>query len=88
MNLHTHGLETSPLDDGDNIFRSMNPGTTSESRIKILGTNGDGIDWYHTHKHGYVSDQVYGGLAGIRRSATRSIRGRSTEASTRSGCSV
>ncbi len=65
MNLHTHGLETSPLDDGDNIFRSMNPGTTSESRIKILGTNGDGIDWYHTHKHGYVSDQVYGGLAGM-----------------------
>jgi FtsP/CotA-like multicopper oxidase with cupredoxin domain len=65
MNLHTHGLETSPLDDGDNIFRSMNPGTTSESRIKVLGTNGDGIDWYHTHKHGYVSDQVYGGLAGM-----------------------
>jgi FtsP/CotA-like multicopper oxidase with cupredoxin domain len=64
-NLHTHGLETSPLDDGDNIFRSMNPGTTSESKIKILPTNGDGVDWYHTHKHGYVSDQVYGGLAGM-----------------------
>jgi FtsP/CotA-like multicopper oxidase with cupredoxin domain len=65
MNLHTHGLETSPLADGDNIFRTMNPGTTSESRIKILATNGDGIDWYHTHKHGFVSDQVYGGLAGM-----------------------
>jgi FtsP/CotA-like multicopper oxidase with cupredoxin domain len=65
MNLHTHGLETSPLDDGDNIFRTMNPGTTSESRIKILPTNGDGVDWYHTHKHGFVSDQVYGGLAGM-----------------------
>ena len=65
MNLHTHGLETSPLADGDNIFRTMNPGTTSESRIKILATNGDGIDWYHTHRHGYVSDQVYGGLAGM-----------------------
>ena len=43
----------------------MNPGTTSESRIKILATNGDGVDWYHTHKHGFVSDQVYGGLAGM-----------------------
>jgi FtsP/CotA-like multicopper oxidase with cupredoxin domain len=65
MNLHTHGLETSPLADGDNIFRSMNPNATSESRIKVLATNGDGIDWYHTHKHGFVSDQVYGGLAGM-----------------------
>ena len=65
MNLHTHGLETSPLDDGDNIFRTMKPGTTSQSRIKILPTNGDGVDWYHTHKHGFVSDQVYGGLAGM-----------------------
>ena len=65
MNLHTHGLFTSPLGEGDNIYRTMPPNTTSQSKIKILGTEGSGIDWYHTHKHGFVSDQVYSGLAGM-----------------------
>jgi suppressor of ftsI len=65
MNLHTHGLTTSPLGGGDNIYRNMPPGSTSESRIKITDDDGSGLDWYHTHKHGYVSDQVYGGLAGM-----------------------
>jgi len=65
MNLHTHGLFTSPLGEGDNIYRTMQPNTTSESRFKILGAEGSGIDWYHTHKHGFVSDQVNGGLAGM-----------------------
>ena len=65
MNLHTHGEETSPLDDGDNIYRTMAANSTSESRIKITSFDGSGLDWYHTHKHGYVSDQVYSGLAGM-----------------------
>ena len=65
MNMHTHGLTTSPLGDGDNIYRNMPPNSTSESRIKITDDDGSGLDWYHTHKHGYVSDQVYGGLAGM-----------------------
>ena len=65
MNLHTHGLTTSPLGDGDNIYRNMPPNSTSQSQIKITDDDGSGLDWYHTHKHGYVSDQVYGGLAGM-----------------------
>jgi FtsP/CotA-like multicopper oxidase with cupredoxin domain len=65
MNLHTHGVETSPLGDGDNIYRTMAPNTSSKSSIKVTSANGSGLDWYHTHKHGYVSDQVYGGLAGM-----------------------
>jgi len=65
VNLHTHGLSTSPLGDGDNIYRSMPPNSRSESRIKITNYDGSGVDWYHPHKHGYVSDQVYGGLAGM-----------------------
>jgi FtsP/CotA-like multicopper oxidase with cupredoxin domain len=65
MNLHTHGLTTSPLDDGDNIYRTMAPNTSSQSVIKITDADGSGVDWYHTHKHGYVSDQVYSGLAGM-----------------------
>ena len=65
MNLHTHGLTTSPLGGGDNIYRNMPPNSTSETQIKITNDDGSGLDWYHTHKHGYVSDQVYGGLAGM-----------------------
>jgi FtsP/CotA-like multicopper oxidase with cupredoxin domain len=65
MNLHTHGLTTSPLGDGDNIYRTMAPNSTSESKIKITNDDGSGFDWYHTHKHGFVSDQVYAGLAGM-----------------------
>ena len=65
MNLHTHGLTTSPLGGGDNIYRNMPPNSTSQSKVKITDDDGSGLDWYHTHKHGYVSDQVYGGLAGM-----------------------
>jgi FtsP/CotA-like multicopper oxidase with cupredoxin domain len=65
MNLHTHGLTTSSLDDGDNIYRTMAPNTSSQSEINITNADGSGLDWYHTHKHGYVSDQVYAGLAGL-----------------------
>ena len=65
MNLHTHGLTTSPLDGGDNIYRTMAPNSSSQSEIKITDADGSGVDWYHTHKHGYVSDQVYSGLAGM-----------------------
>jgi FtsP/CotA-like multicopper oxidase with cupredoxin domain len=65
MNLHTHGLSTSPLGDGDNIYRTMAPNSTSQSSIKITDADGSGFDWYHLHKHGYVSDQVYSGLAGM-----------------------
>ena len=65
MNLHTHGLTTSPLGASDNIYRTMAPNTSSQSKVKITNDDGSGVDWYHTHKHGYVSDQVYSGLAGM-----------------------
>ena len=43
----------------------MAPNTSSQMVIKITNANGSGLDWYRTHKHGYISDQVYSGLAGM-----------------------
>jgi suppressor of ftsI len=64
-NLHTHGLVVSPLDEGDNVYRTMLPDGTFHTRVVIPSTQQPGVDWYHTHRHGYVADQVYGGLAGM-----------------------
>ena len=63
-NLHTHGLIVSPLDEGDNVYRTMSPGGTYRSRVVIPPNHQPGVDWYHSHRHGFLGDQVYGGLAG------------------------
>jgi FtsP/CotA-like multicopper oxidase with cupredoxin domain len=63
-NLHSHGMIVPPLGDSDNIYRNMEPGATDRTRIKIPATHHSGWDWYHPHRHGFVADQVYGGLAG------------------------
>jgi len=63
-NMHTHGLVVSPLDEGDNVYRTMLPNGTYRSRVVIPSNHQPGVDWYHAHRHGYVADQVYGGLAG------------------------
>jgi suppressor of ftsI len=64
-NLHTHGLVVSPLDDADNVYRTMFPTGTFRTQVHVPATHQPGVDWYHTHRHGYVGDQVYGGLAGM-----------------------
>src|SRR5262249_16884115 len=35
INLHTHGLEVSPLGNSDNIFRQMEPGTSNLVKVHI-----------------------------------------------------
>jgi len=64
VNLHSHGMVTSPLADGDNVYRTMQGDGTFRTRIKVPSDTPVGYDWYHTHRHGFVADQVYGGLAG------------------------
>jgi FtsP/CotA-like multicopper oxidase with cupredoxin domain len=63
-NLHTHGLEVSPIGDADNPYRVLNPGETMHTVIKIPDDAAPGIDWYHPHHHMATADQVNGGLAG------------------------
>jgi FtsP/CotA-like multicopper oxidase with cupredoxin domain len=65
INLHTHGLEVSPLGMSDNIFRKMQPGTTNHVEVAIPASHPSGTYWYHTHKHGSVTFQFLGGMAGF-----------------------
>jgi FtsP/CotA-like multicopper oxidase with cupredoxin domain len=65
MNLHTHGLAVSPRGFGDNVLREMAPGTVSPVRIKIPEDHPSGTFWYHPHKHGAVTYQMFGGMAGF-----------------------
>jgi FtsP/CotA-like multicopper oxidase with cupredoxin domain len=65
LNLHTHGLTVSPLGIADNIFREMKPGTANQIEIGIPKDHPTGTFWYHTHKHGSVTYQFLGGMAGF-----------------------
>ncbi|MGB3955787.1 MAG: multicopper oxidase family protein [Brooklawnia sp.] len=63
-NLHTHGLEVSPQDNGDNPFLSIEPGQVFDYRFDLPADHPPGVFWYHPHRHGTVADQLFGGLYG------------------------
>ena len=65
INLHTHGLEVSPMGDSDNVFRTMDPGTTNKVTIQLPSTHPAGTFWYHPHEHGAVTFDIMGGMAGM-----------------------
>lgn len=64
-NLHTHGLTVDPGGISDNVHRTMEPGTTNEVLVELLPDQPTGTFWYHPHKHGSVSYQMMGGMAGF-----------------------
>jgi FtsP/CotA-like multicopper oxidase with cupredoxin domain len=64
FNLHTHRLTVSPLGISDN-FREMKPGTTNLVQIDLPKDHPSGTYWYHVHKHGSVTYQFNGGMAGF-----------------------
>ena len=65
-NLHYHGMSVSPQGNSDNVFVHVHPGETFqyEVRIPAAGRQGPGLFWYHPHAHGYVDDQILGGMSG------------------------
>lgn len=63
-NLHVHGLQVSPLDNGDNPFVMVQPGQSFGYEYAIPADHPAGTFWYHPHHHGLVADQVFGGLYG------------------------
>ncbi|MBV9579976.1 MAG: multicopper oxidase domain-containing protein [Chloroflexi bacterium] len=64
-NLHTHGLHVSPLGNGDNVFLTVQPGDRQHYQIDVPPDHPSGIFWYHPHRHGGVTQQVRGGMAGL-----------------------
>ena len=65
-NLHFHGMSVSPQENGDNVFVHVQPSETFKYEVHIpaSGRQGPGLFWYHPHAHGFVNDQILGGLSG------------------------
>lgn len=63
-NLHFHGMQVSPLDQGDNIFRMTQPHQVGEYNVKLPLDHSPGAYWYHSHFHGGAQRQVSAGIAG------------------------
>src|SRR5262245_2754888 len=63
-NLHFHGLHVSPRANGDNVFVHVGPGESFQYRIQIPHDHDSGLYWFHTHAHGFVSQQIIAGLSG------------------------
>ena len=64
-NLHTHGLHVSPVGNGDNVFITIEPGARHRYEIAVHEHHPGGLFWYHPHRHGGVTQQVRGGMAGL-----------------------
>jgi FtsP/CotA-like multicopper oxidase with cupredoxin domain len=62
-NLHFHGLHISPTGQGDNVFRTVNPGETALYEFQIPRGSA-GTYWYHPHLHGNANTQLFAGLSG------------------------
>ena len=76
-NLHTHGLQVSPKDPGDNVLLVIPPGECHQYEYTIPTgdppTNAQGLPtpahptglhWYHPHFHGSTTHQGWQGLSG------------------------
>jgi suppressor of ftsI len=63
-NLHLHGLHVSPSDNSDNIFLAVKAGESFQYEYQIPPDHPAGLNWYHPHLHGTVTNQVFAGLAG------------------------
>ena len=64
-NLHYHGLHVSPGRSADNVFLSIPGGESFAYAFEIPADHPAGLFYYHPHRHGTVSDQVFGGLGGM-----------------------
>jgi FtsP/CotA-like multicopper oxidase with cupredoxin domain len=64
-NLHTHGLHVSPGGNSDNIFVTIDPGTSFDYEYDLPTNHPPGTYWYHPHHHGLSNRQIALGLAGV-----------------------
>jgi FtsP/CotA-like multicopper oxidase with cupredoxin domain len=73
-NIHTHGLQVSPVGNSDNPYIDLGPTQGCRYEIKVPGpvtppdpfrpTQPAGLYWYHPHRHMSTSKQSWSGLAG------------------------
>ncbi|KAJ0407792.1 hypothetical protein ATCC90586_006268 [Pythium insidiosum] len=63
-NIHVHGMHVDPTGISDNVLRTLAPGETMDSKIRIPENHPSGVSYYHPHYHGSVNIQIAGGMAG------------------------
>lgn len=64
-NLHVHGLNVSPKDNGDNVLLGIDPQTSFDFEFALPSDHAAGTYWYHPHHHTSTWSQVVNGLAGV-----------------------
>ncbi|PZD71019.1 Blue copper oxidase CueO [Acaryochloris thomasi RCC1774] len=64
-NIHYHGLHIPPTGNADDVFRRIDSGESALYEFSIPQQHPGGIAYYHPHLHGYVADQILGGLGGM-----------------------
>lgn len=64
-NLHYHGLHVTPNGNADNVFLNIPPKESLTYEFTIPKNHPSGTFWYHPHRHPFVAEQVFGGLAGL-----------------------
>lgn len=65
INLHTHGWNTSPMGNEDNVLLVTRPGEVFENEHFLGADHPGGTYWYHPHKHGSTALQVGSGMGGF-----------------------
>ncbi len=63
-NIHTHGLNVSPLGNSDNVFNHILPGTFFDYEITLPPDHPVGMFYYHPHQPGLTEQQIGGGMSG------------------------
>jgi FtsP/CotA-like multicopper oxidase with cupredoxin domain len=63
-NLHFHGLHIPPTGQADNPFLKIPPGERLTYEFTIPDDHYSVTAYYHPHHHGYVAQQIFGGLGG------------------------
>ena len=64
LNLHFHGMHVDPGGISDNVFITVQPGTSQQYVVNIPADHAPGVYWYHSHLHHLSEGQVFGGLSG------------------------
>ncbi|MBX9681013.1 MAG: multicopper oxidase domain-containing protein [Gemmataceae bacterium] len=62
-NLHTHGLQVSPVEPADDVFAPIQAGGERIYEY-ALKDHHPGTCWYHPHRHGSTAIQLCNGMAG------------------------
>lgn len=63
-NLHYHGMNVSPLGNGDNVFLHVVPGETFQYEVQLPETHPEGMFYYHPHIYGTTEFQIGNGMSG------------------------